>query len=209
MWAALKSPLIIGADLRTLPASALSILNNPAVIAISQDPVGRSASRIRRDTNVAKDKYGIGEIHVWSGPLYGGDQVVVFLNAAGEDTEVSASLVDIFFHEGPEGSAPQVKESWEVFDLWGSRMDVDMAEQILNGSSGEAQKLLRHANWYNSTEISYEEGLKNEDSRLLGKRVDKIDAYGVLTRRVKTHSAEIFRLRRVGRKHESHPRVEL
>ena len=34
MWAALKSPLLIGADLRHLDAAALRILNNPAIIAV-------------------------------------------------------------------------------------------------------------------------------------------------------------------------------
>ena len=100
----------MGNDLRTLSASSLTILNNPAVIAISQDPEGRSATRVRRETNAAKDKYNIGEIQVWSGPLYGGDQVVILLNAAGEDARISASLEEIFLHDGPEGSAPQVSE---------------------------------------------------------------------------------------------------
>jgi len=84
----------MGNDLRTLSASSLTILNNPAIIAVNQDPVGRSVARIRRDFNVSKDKYGIGEIHVWSGPLSGGDQLVIFLNACGEDREVSASLAE-------------------------------------------------------------------------------------------------------------------
>jgi alpha-galactosidase len=96
LWAALKSPLLMGNDLRSLSARSLTILNNPAVIAVSQDPEGRSVTRIRRDMNVAKDKYGVGEIQVWSGSLYGGDQVVILLNAAGEDQKISASLEEIF-----------------------------------------------------------------------------------------------------------------
>lgn len=56
MWAALKSPLLIGADIRELSPEALSILNNPAVIALSQDPVGRPAKRVFRDQNVLKDR---------------------------------------------------------------------------------------------------------------------------------------------------------
>jgi alpha-galactosidase len=96
LWAALKSPLLMGNDLRSLSALSLTILNNPAVIAVSQDPEGRSVTRIRRDINVAKDNYGVGEIQVWSGSLYGGDQVVILLNAAGEDQQISASLEEIF-----------------------------------------------------------------------------------------------------------------
>ncbi len=56
MWAALKSPLLIGADIRELSPEALSILNNPAVIALSQDPAGRPATRVFRDQNVPKDR---------------------------------------------------------------------------------------------------------------------------------------------------------
>jgi alpha-galactosidase len=63
MWAAIKSPLLMGSDLQHISASALTILNNPAVIAVSQGPYGRSVTRIRRDIRGApKDKYGIGEI---------------------------------------------------------------------------------------------------------------------------------------------------
>jgi alpha-galactosidase len=49
MWSALKSPLLIGTDLRDLTGPALTILNNPAVIAINQDPLSRSAVQILRD----------------------------------------------------------------------------------------------------------------------------------------------------------------
>lgn len=60
MWAAVKSPLLIGADLRKLSPKTLTILNNPAIIAVNQDPLGRSALRIFRDENVKKDRYGQG-----------------------------------------------------------------------------------------------------------------------------------------------------
>jgi len=188
----------MGNDLRSLSALSLSILNNPAVIAISQDPEGRSAARVRRDTQVPKDKYGMGEIQVWSGSLYGGDQVVILLNAAEEDSEISASLEEIFLHDGPEGSAPQVQEEWEVYDLWANRMDSSLAQHILDAPADKLEKLFKDANWYNATEISYEEGLKNSDLRLLGKKISRIAPSGILTATVKRHSAEMFRLRSVG-----------
>jgi len=193
----------MGNDLRTLSASSLTILNNPAIIAINQDPVGRSVARIRRDFNVAEDKYGIGEIHVWSGVLYGGDQLVIFLNACGEDRDVSASLAEIFFHDGPEGSAPQVKETWEIYDLWGHRMDATVAQRILDASADDAGKILREIDWYNSTALPYEEGLKKRDTRLLGKKVaGLVSNGGTMSTRVKMHSVEIFRLSRVENVHE-------
>jgi len=40
LWALLKSPLFIGADLRTLSREAKEILTAPEVIAVNQDPLG-------------------------------------------------------------------------------------------------------------------------------------------------------------------------
>jgi len=195
MWSALKSPLLISTHLRDLSPSAFTILNNPAVIAINQDPLGRSAVQIRRDINVKKDEYGMGEAQVWSGHLASGDQVVIFLNAADEDLDLEASLIEIFYHEGPNGHAAQVKETWNVYDLWGDRMDDGLAQRILSASSSsEANKLLKKANWYNSTEIPYSQGLKDLDSRLLGKKVQTIRPGGSLKVTVRRHSAEMFRL---------------
>ena len=201
----------MGNDLRTLSASALTILNNPAVIAVSQDPEGRSVARVRREMGVAKDKYGIGEIQVWSGPLYGGDQVVVLLNAASEDARISASLEEIFLHDGPEGSAPQINEEWEVFDLWADRMDTTFAQKVLKAPTDKLERLFKEANWYNSTELSYKDGLKRRDARLMGKKVGNITPGGSLTAKVKRHSVEMYRLKSVahGGKRKVHSKEEL
>ena len=201
----------MGNDLRTLSASALTILNNPAVIAVSQDPEGRSVARVRREMGVAKDKYGIGEIQVWSGPLYGGDQVVVLLNAASEDARISASLEEIFLHDGPEGSAPQINEEWEVFDLWADRMDTTFAQKVLKAPTDKLERLFKEASWYNSTELSYKDGLKRRDARLMGKKVGNITPGGSLTAKVKRHSVEMYRLKSVahGGKRKVHSKEEL
>ena len=190
MWAALKSTLLIGADLRELSSKALTILNNPAVIAVSQDPLGRSALQIYKDTNVKKDRYGQGEVQIWAGPLYPQDELVVLLNAADEDLDLSISLNDIFIHEGPEGSAPQTKQEFDVHDLWADRMDDFTAEQILAGKDQYKQK------WYNSTELSYKDGLAKGDSRLLGKKVGSIGPqHNELKAKVPRHAVRVFRLR--------------
>ena len=202
MWSALKSPLLIGNDLRELSAESLTILNNPAIIAINQDPLGSAAFLIRKDTNVKKDKYGMGEAHVWSGSLWGGDQLVVLFNAANEDLDIEASLEEIFYYQGPEGSAPHVQQNWQAYDLWANRMDLATAQKIIDAGDDTvaSEKILQEVNWYNSTEISYKDGLKAGDERLLGKKVEIIKARGVLKRRVKKHSAEVFRLKNTGDK---------
>jgi alpha-galactosidase len=200
MWAAVKSPLLMGNDLRKLSPKSLTILNNPAIIAISQDPLGKSAQRVRRDVaGVKKDKYGIGEIQVWSGVLWGHDQVVILLNAGNEDTEISTSLEEIFVADGPEGSADQVHEEWEVYDLWASRMAEDVAHKILKaeelGKTEEAIKFAKEVNWYNSTAIPYKQGLQDGDERLMGKKVANIKPEGTLTQKVPKHGVGIYRLR--------------
>ena len=197
LWAALKSPLLIGADLRKLSPEALAILNNPAILAINQDPLGVPATRIARNTSVPKDRYGEGETHIWSGPLAGGDQVLILLNAADADLEVTAYLEDIFVGDGPSCSAPQCKEDWLVHDLWSTAMEDSVARQLVGNSKSrqDASRILHSSNWYNSSIMSYQEGLRKEDTRLLGSKVAEIPAQGSLTVSVKRHSAKAYRLR--------------
>ena len=178
LWAALKSPLLIGADIRNLDPKTLSILNNPAVIAINQDPLGRSAVRVSRNLYVKKDNYGIGETRIWSGRLAGGDQLVLFLNAADEELPLKISLAEIFVADGPGGSASQVQEEWAVHDLWANRMDDGLAHSILNAKESELEGIFKSSQWYNSTEMSYGAGLQNLDRRLLGKKVGEVKPGG-------------------------------
>jgi alpha-galactosidase len=201
LWAALKSPLFLGNDLRDMPASALTIINNPAILALSQDPHGRSVTRVRRDTiNVTKDEWGVGETHVWSGHLQNGDQVVILLNAAGEDMEMQVSLAEIFIPFGPGGSAPHVKYDWAVHDLWANRMSEAVADAILAADTADKRaSFLKQANWYNATEIPYAQGLRDEDPRLFGEKIDVVEAGGVLKAQVEKHSAKVFRLRRIAK----------
>jgi alpha-galactosidase len=198
-WAAIKSPLFLGSDLRDIPASALSIINNPAIIALSQDPHGRSVTRVRRDTEgVAKDEWGVGETHVWAGQLQNGDQAVLLLNAGGEDIEMSVSLAEIFIPYGPGGSAPHIKYDWAIHDLWAHRMPKKTAEELLSAKSdAERATILEAANWYNATEVPYAKGLAQEDARLFGGKIGVVEAGGRLRAHVESHAARVFRLRRV------------
>lgn len=207
MWAVLKSPLLIGADVRDLPPSALSILNNPAVIAINQDPVGRPAVRVRVDHDVKKDKYGVGETQVWSGRLANGDQVVVFLNAADEELQMQAGLDEIFNADGPKCTSAQCKQSWTVYDLWEGRMPDKVSRSIVEGTQTQAEKELKKAKWYNATETSYKDGLANEDERLFGEEIGTVKAKGTLKATVPGHGVAAFRLRSQdgsGRRYTTH-----
>ncbi|ETS86838.1 hypothetical protein PFICI_00666 [Pestalotiopsis fici W106-1] len=199
LWAAMKSPLFLGNDLRDMTASAFSIINNPAILALNQDPHGRSITRVRREVDgVAKDEWGIGETHVWSGYLQNGDEVVILLNAGAADMEMKATLAEIFVSFGPGGSAPHVKSDWSVHDLWAHRMPHKTAAAIVDAiSDDERAAIYKNANWYNSTETPYAEGLRNGDPRLFGEKIGVIEAGGTLKAEVKSHAARVFRLRRI------------
>lgn len=43
LWAIMKAPLIIGADLRTIKNESLEILMNKELIAVNQDPMSTQA----------------------------------------------------------------------------------------------------------------------------------------------------------------------
>lgn len=206
LWAAVKSPLLIGADIRHLGAEALTILNNPAIIALNQDPLGIPARRVLHDTNVKKDRFGIGETQVWTGPLYGGDQVVIFLNAVPEKIKMTAYLEDIFLDDGPACSAPQCNsEDWDVYDLWNSRMEKKDAVEIIALAQGRnkgvekdssaLEELYKNLNWFNSTTTSYKDALIAGDERLMGRKVGTVKARGEMLYDVPSHAALVFRLR--------------
>ncbi|KAI9849061.1 MAG: hypothetical protein M1838_000291 [Thelocarpon superellum] len=202
MWAAVKSPLIMGNNLGQLTPQAFSILTNPAVIAISQDAAGDSAVRRWRSSVEPQDEHGQGEIQMWSGNLAGGDYLVVLLNAATRDLVMKATLEDIFWDQGPSGTAPEVQQSWEVYDLWASRMDSDTADSILQaknhttGGSGTKPMLVRPtATLYNATATPYAVGLAQRDPRVLGNLTTMVAPMGTLTAEVAQHSVAMFRLR--------------
>jgi alpha-galactosidase len=189
----------LGHDLRVTDATTLTIVNNPAILALSQDPLAKPALRVQRDVNVPKDKYGIGETHVWSGHLTHGDQLVIILNMANEKQIISVSLEEIFVRDGAGGIAPQNNQDWDVYDLWAGRMSDKDAESIL-GAAGQSarEQLFQQLNWYNSTELPYSEGIRQRDPRLMGKRVTTVPAQGILQAEVSRHAAQVFRLRSVG-----------
>lgn len=197
MWAALKSTLLIGADLREITPKTLSILNNPAVIAVNQDPLGRPASRIRRNKHVPKDKYGEGEVQIWSGQLYRGDQVVILLNAADEDLDIETNLEEIFVLDGPEGSAAQAHETWNLYDLWANRMSDSTAKSIIESPQNSVETTLQNMELYNSTAIPYREGLDVGDERLLGEKCGQLEPGEALKVRVSRHSVKMYRMRNV------------
>ncbi|KAF9066478.1 glycoside hydrolase family 27 protein [Rhodocollybia butyracea] len=85
-WAAAKSPLLISTDLTTISEEALAILTNKGVIALNQDPLGRSIAFKRRYTN---------DHDVWAGPLADGSMVAVVIEMDDVARSITFDLSDV------------------------------------------------------------------------------------------------------------------
>lgn len=192
----MKSPLFIGTDVQKMTGSSLSIYSNPAILAISQDPLGTAAHRVWRYP-AALDDYSQGEINLWVGDLSGGDYIVALLNAGNKTLTMNASLSDIFLDKSPSGTAPETMQTWDVYDLWTNRMDNAAAAEIISGDS-----IVLDANnsitRFNSTEMSYAKGLAANHPALLGAKTTSIPPKGTLTAEVPRHGIGLFRIRSRG-----------
>ncbi|KAG5638735.1 hypothetical protein H0H81_010545 [Sphagnurus paluster] len=85
-WAAAKSPLIISTDLSKISVDALNILKNPRIIALNQDPLGKSIAFKRRYAN---------DYDVWSGPLADGSTVALLINWQNSARSIAFNLADV------------------------------------------------------------------------------------------------------------------
>jgi len=192
--------LILGNDLREVPAADLSIISNAAVIAINQDPAGSSAARRWIYSTNDTDANGRAEIQMWSGSLSsttGGDytdEVVLLINGKNVETVMNATLADVFIDSGNRGTAPEIKMSWEVRDLWANRMSTTEAQAIIN-ANGTATNETNVQARYNSTETSYADGLKAKNEVLLGNITTTVQPSGTIIATVAPHGAAMFRLR--------------
>jgi alpha-galactosidase len=198
----------MGNDLRKVPAADLAILSNAAVITVNQDPSGSSASR-RWMYATGEDDNGRATIQMWSGSLNsttGGDyddMVVLLINGNNNSTVMNATLADIFIDNGPSGTAPQIKISWEVRDLWANRMSNEEAQAIISASSATGNATTGYnattvgSGRYNATKTSYANGLAQNDPILLGNVTTTVGPSGTVTATVDPHGAAMFRLRAV------------
>ena len=59
LWAITKAPLIIGCDLTRISPAAISILTNPEVIAVNQDPLGVQGRKIVTTTSILPNASGL------------------------------------------------------------------------------------------------------------------------------------------------------
>jgi alpha-galactosidase len=85
MWAMLSAPLMLGSDPRALTAASISMLENPQVIALDQDPLGAQAK--------LSSQSGSGQ--VWVKPLASGALAVALLNRGTSNLQINTTAVAV------------------------------------------------------------------------------------------------------------------
>mmetsp|Transcript_19952 Transcript_19952/g.55463 ORF Transcript_19952/g.55463 Transcript_19952/m.55463 type:complete len:513 (-) Transcript_19952:397-1935(-) len=93
LWALVKSPLLIGADLRCIPAHSLTLLKNTEIIAVNQDPLGIQGRKVHDDPEN-------GDGQVWAAPLEGNALAVALLNTGSSASNIFADLTQLGFPDG-------------------------------------------------------------------------------------------------------------
>ncbi|KAJ5663144.1 Alpha-galactosidase [Penicillium longicatenatum] len=188
LWAALKSPLLMTNVMTAIDAPTLSILQNTAVLAVSQDPESSSAVRIWR--------YYVdgGQIQMFSGSLSGGDQLVLLLNGGSTARKMNATLTDIFWGDGPEGTASEIKSSWDVYDLWADRMSNTTANAIIEG--GNVTRPINMTTLGGYEKVYAQQPLPTSKA-LMGSKVGSVKPRGTVMAHVQAHGVAMLRLREV------------
>lgn len=99
MWAMMAAPLLAGNDVTAMPADVRTVLTDPDVLAVDQDPLGHAARRVR----------ATGPTEVWARPLADGSVAVALLNRSSTAMAMTTSAA--------EAAAPPATR-YDVVDLW-------------------------------------------------------------------------------------------
>jgi alpha-galactosidase len=104
LYALVKTPLYIGADVTSLDGDTLAVYTNTAVIAWNQDELGQPGRQIRR----AGDPKG----ELWGGLLAGGAAAAVLLNRGGNAINITVNWSDLMMPNAPYYGPMNVTDAW-------------------------------------------------------------------------------------------------
>ena len=90
LWSMMSAPLILSDDLAKLSPEAIAIVGNKAVLAIDQDPLGRTATLVRRGP----------AMDLLLKPLAHGDYAVAMLNRSAASRSVTVQPAELGFSAG-------------------------------------------------------------------------------------------------------------
>ena len=131
-WAALKSPLIIGADLTQVSNTSLAILKHPGILAISQDEL---ATAVKYFADLSQER----RYQVWAGPLSANRTVLLVFNELESDRIID---VPISASMGLDATA-----AYKVTDVWSGVQNYSASGQVSVSVTGhETKVLIFHSN---------------------------------------------------------------
>lgn len=108
IWAAMKSPMILGNDITNMTSDIKNIITNKEVIAISQDSLGKSVEQ----------RWVKGDTQLFAGPLSGNAYVALFLNEGNSTANMTGTWSDIFNKKNAnKQKSIAVRDLWEHKDL--------------------------------------------------------------------------------------------
>lgn len=122
IWAITAAPMLIGTDLTRLDPFTRSLLTNHQVIAISQDPLGRAARRVRYDDTA----------YIWTRELGNGDLAVAIVNRFPLGREMSVSFTEL-----------GIGGEWNVLDCWSNQNEGPRSDSYAAFIPPHGVKLLR------------------------------------------------------------------
>lgn len=122
LWVLLASPLMLGCDLTRLDDDTLSLLTNPDVLDVNQDPAGVQASRA----------WSEGSAEIWARPLTSGALAVGLFNRGETPLDITAPW-----------SLLRLGGTQDVADLWSGERWEDVPEGVTLTVPPHGARLLR------------------------------------------------------------------
>lgn len=117
LWCLIKAPLLLGNDLRHVPANVLDIITNKELIAWNQDVLGQQGYKRWSSVGInavdSEDDDDDQSFQVWAGDLSAGRVAVVLLNRSQQPQTITARWSDI----GYPAKAASVRDVWKHQDL--------------------------------------------------------------------------------------------
>ncbi|PNH26996.1 hypothetical protein BJF96_g9699 [Verticillium dahliae] len=126
-WAALKSPLIIGADITTIRRSSLDVLLKKEIIGINQDDLGVAVSYV---AELSKED----EIQVWAGPVkykrYNHVALALNYNVVNHTADIELPWSKLLGFQGCKNGNVRVRDVWEDKDLVSGKESITLQEVV-------------------------------------------------------------------------------
>jgi alpha-galactosidase len=112
LWCLIKSPLLLGMDLRSISDQALSIISNEELILWNQDRLGIQGHRVNQQVLIRDGEKEV--VEVWAAPLDRGGHAVVLFNRGSVSQRITANWEDLGI---PSAKAMQVRDVWKHQDV--------------------------------------------------------------------------------------------